>query len=242
MILYSSSKNRNQLDVVVMNLIQQFFNMPNPDKFQDIKIDENFPFVCCLYWKDRNSQYRANDITHSSFAGYHKREDVYGCTDYDLIWSNSAPQYTANDKKVIYKGTPTLFFEHGVIQDKENAYFLSAKAPLRLRSNKVDGIVGLSILFAPEQSDELFSTLLIDSYTAGGEQDYPALSPKQQDCLFFLVLGMTQKETASQMKLSPKTVEHYLETVKIKLNCKSRSELIKKALQLPYIRHRLKNI
>lgn len=225
-----------------MSLIQQFFKMASPEKFQDIKIYEGFPFLCCLYWKDRKSKYRANNTTHSTFAGYNQNEEVLGYTDYDLIWSNSASQYTLNDRKVILKGSPAIFFEHGAIHDNKSAYFLSAKTPLRLKSNKIDGIMGLSILFTPERSDELFSSLLIDTDTSTSIPNIPVLTQKQLDCLFYLTLGMTQKEIAMQMNLAPRTVEHYLETIKIKLKCNNRSSLIRKALQLPTIRNRLNNI
>lgn len=50
---------------------------------------------------------------------------------------------------------------------------------------------------------------------------------------------MTQKEIAKTLKISPRTVEYYLEEIKIKLNCHSRSDLIAKALQMNFIRNRL---
>jgi DNA-binding CsgD family transcriptional regulator len=66
------------------------------------------------------------------------------------------------------------------------------------------------------------------------------LTKRQEDCLFYLTIGMTKKEIAKNTQLSPKTVEHYLDAVKIKLNCHNRSELIKKALNMICIQHRLK--
>lgn len=57
------------------------------------------------------------------------------------------------------------------------------------------------------------------------------LSKRQLDCLFFLSRGMTVKEIASNLHLAPKTVEHYLENIKLKLNCYSRSELISKFIK-----------
>jgi DNA-binding CsgD family transcriptional regulator len=43
---------------------------------------------------------------------------------------------------------------------------------------------------------------------------------------------MTMKQIAYELGLSPKTVEHYLETVKLKLKCHTRQELIEKALAI----------
>lgn len=65
------------------------------------------------------------------------------------------------------------------------------------------------------------------------------LSQRQKECLYFLVKGMTYKEISKQMNLSPKTVEHYLEYTKNKLNCHNRTELIKMALNFRYIQDQL---
>lgn len=59
-----------------------------------------------------------------------------------------------------------------------------------------------------------------------------ALSKRQLDCLYYLIRGMTVKEISNYLNLSPKTVEHYLDAAKIKLNCFSRSGLIQKALEI----------
>jgi DNA-binding NarL/FixJ family response regulator len=50
---------------------------------------------------------------------------------------------------------------------------------------------------------------------------------------------MTIKEIAAALELSPKTVEHYLQTIKTKLHCYKKSQLITKALSIPYIRNKL---
>jgi DNA-binding NarL/FixJ family response regulator len=50
---------------------------------------------------------------------------------------------------------------------------------------------------------------------------------------------MTIKKIAATMNLSPKTVEHYLNTVKQKLKVCSRAELVAKALKIPTIQNQL---
>lgn len=58
------------------------------------------------------------------------------------------------------------------------------------------------------------------------------LTQRQVDCLHYLLKGMTVKQIATELSLSPRTVEHYLEAVKNKLSCNSRIELFKKAREL----------
>lgn len=51
------------------------------------------------------------------------------------------------------------------------------------------------------------------------------LSEKERECLKYLLLGKTAKETASYMKLSFRTVEYYFENIKDKFGCFSKREL-----------------
>lgn len=54
------------------------------------------------------------------------------------------------------------------------------------------------------------------------------LSPQQTKCFTYLCKGMTSKDIAEKMQLSPRTIEHYIASMKIKLNCKNTKELIAK--------------
>lgn len=57
-------------------------------------------------------------------------------------------------------------------------------------------------------------------------QKAASLSARERDCLKYLLLGKTAKETGLLMKLSFRTVEYYFENIKDKLGCYSKRELI----------------
>ena len=61
------------------------------------------------------------------------------------------------------------------------------------------------------------------------------LTKRQADCLHYLMKGMSIKQIAKSLSLSPRTVEHYLEAVKTKMDCESRVELFEKATQINII-------
>ena len=65
------------------------------------------------------------------------------------------------------------------------------------------------------------------------------LTNQQIECLYYLVKGKTIRQIGVAMGLSHRTVKHYLEAVKAKLHCKTRAELIDKALQMPLIKNKL---
>ena len=57
------------------------------------------------------------------------------------------------------------------------------------------------------------------------------ITKQQTACLKYLAMGFTHKQIAQKMCLAQKTVEHYLNAVKLKLNCKTRAELISQAIE-----------
>ena len=52
------------------------------------------------------------------------------------------------------------------------------------------------------------------------------LSARQRDCVKLLLQGLTAKEIAIKLNLSYRTIETYLETLKKKLGCKNKAELL----------------
>jgi DNA-binding CsgD family transcriptional regulator len=60
----------------------------------------------------------------------------------------------------------------------------------------------------------------------------PRLTQRQMQCAESLLNGRTAKETAFLLGLSTRTVEYYLGNIKLKLECRNKSELIAKLIQL----------
>lgn len=58
------------------------------------------------------------------------------------------------------------------------------------------------------------------------------LTSREISILDLILLGLTAKEIAEQLDLSFRTIEHYIEKMKDKLDCRSKSELIQKAHEL----------
>jgi DNA-binding CsgD family transcriptional regulator len=56
------------------------------------------------------------------------------------------------------------------------------------------------------------------------------LSKRESECLHYLVQGKTAKQTAQILSISHRTVETYIENLKLKLKCKNKAELMVKAL------------
>lgn len=73
------------------------------------------------------------------------------------------------------------------------------------------------------------------SYTLADHYPELPLSERQSECLFHLIRGKTSKEIARILALSFRTIEHYIDQIKIKLNCDNKAALIEKAITMGYV-------
>ena len=170
-----------------------------------------------VYLKDRKGKYLGFNTKCLKITGLLSEDDVIGQYDRDLVWREQAYILEENDQRAIHTQQPQSVIEPCYCFDSNHLErFLSHKFALKSRTGKIIGTFGISILLDRED--------LIPKQNM--------LTKRQHECLYYLAKGMTMKEIASELKLSPKTIEHYLETVKQKLNCHNRAELIAKALQM----------
>src|SRR5688572_8821586 len=174
--------------------------------------------------------------------GYSSVDNLLGTTDYELRCpaSEAAEEFRITDQQVIsslkslkminiHKCATGLFA------------FLTKKSPSHDENGRLVGTFGRSInitqLFS--QMNQLifedaqpYQKLAKGTYLIGYDDTDIKLSLRQQECLFFLLRGKTAKQIGQQLGLGHRTVESYLETIKIKLNCQNKCALIERAAAL----------
>lgn len=74
-------------------------------------------------------------------------------------------------------------------------------------------------------SQRLQMQFLKESNTTKNPKMY--LTKREVECINYLSQGKTAKEIAVQLKISPRTVEYYLQNARMRLKCSDRSHLIK---------------
>lgn len=70
-----------------------------------------------------------------------------------------------------------------------------------------------------------------------GMEEVLSLTPREKDVLKFVSTGYPAGYIAKQLHLSKKTIENYLSTIKCKLSCNSKTELINKAKEITMIEY-----
>lgn len=173
-----------------------------------------------VFWKDADGVYLGHNKRHHQQLidnGILQTENnqIIGLTDHDVFPKSVAKEYRKNDISVMEKGKELFFHELTHDTEKMHHLLFSIKRPLLDIDNNIVGVIGNTIDF---------------SYIDLGE-NHVSLSQRELQCYAGLFMGMTAKEMGKHFSLSNKTIEAYLATVKKKLDCDNKYQLIKIALQ-----------
>jgi DNA-binding CsgD family transcriptional regulator len=188
-----------------------------------------------LFCKDLDGKYiNCNDRLLKGI-GFCNKQDMLGRTDFDIscFTENEVTTFRNTDKLTIKENKLISFVEPITLSDNRTVFALTNKYPLRSKTNKIIGNIGLSLLANIEPIN------VLPKYTQVDISEKSVLSRRQVDCLYYLLKGLTCKQIAKQLNLSPRTVEHHVEAAKDKLGCDNRAELFAKGLNLQVIRDRL---
>jgi DNA-binding CsgD family transcriptional regulator len=107
---------------------------------------------------------------------------------------------------------------------------VQTKADKRKMANLLNKQLAMDSLAKITQFGLLDSSIISSGFSQNTISiDHFKLSKRQKECLEYLIEGYTTKIIANKLGLSSRTVEHYLDSVRNKLGCRSRLDLIKMA-------------
>ena len=143
-----------------------------------------------------------------------KNPTIIGKTDFDLFPADTAQQFFDNDQHVITTGVAHTFTEESQLSSKHTRRFVSQKRPLYKETGEIEGIIGYS---------KRIDFLILNNTQV-------ELSKRELDCLAAIFKGLSAKKIADNLQLSKRTVESYIENLKIKMNCNNKADMIKSIL------------
>lgn len=196
-----------------------------------------------IFWKDKKGVYLGVNQQFLKVSDLQSFDDVVGNKDTDFIWAEQAHTMMLHDQEVISTGNTNFYLEAAKSPNHDIIQYFNYKTPLKSRAGKIIGVFGISIpvMDADSMAKAVNETAMLINKQLNKTKPGPQLllSKQQKYCLCYLVRGMTYKQIAAKLQLSSKTVEHYLNRVKVKMNCKSRADLVEKALQFEEIKNEL---
>lgn len=192
-------------------------------------------------WTDEKQRYIGFNKSHVDLCGFKSAEQAYGKTCHDIPCKATelSDVFDAQGEMILKTGQAKKFFTIGCYFNDNLRATVAIKKPLRNVEGK---IIGIFIQSADVTSPNLLSIsealIRMDSsktqnirlnqvsYELIEKPVFKNLTPREIECLFFLIRGKSIKEIAEILICSDRTVEHHLENIKNKLGCRNNSELI----------------
>lgn len=97
-----------------------------------------------VFWKDLNGRFLGCNQAFARDAGLSDPSEIAGLTDHDMLWSEFADQYIADDRAIMSSGVPRLNFEERSVTAAGEMWARTSKVPLLDEDGRVYGCLGLS--------------------------------------------------------------------------------------------------
>lgn len=203
------------------NLLESLINISRHQSIHQLDIQDFFsePFLH-LYCKDYQGKYLVGNDALAKSVGLKDGSALLGLVDHDLCTRKDAAILHANDERVMQKKTPITYRESINTISGNHLACISYKFPLFSSLKKIIGIFGCTIITGKGYD---YSCTFIEGRR---------ITKREKEVLYYLTRGKTAKEIALMLGLSYRTIEHYIEKIKIKTKVSSKSELIEKAIHL----------
>lgn len=230
--------------------IDRYFTMNNQidrTSFSLESLSKIMPGV--FFWKKTSdSVYMEMNAACAELFGINRKREISGFTDHDIPCkiSEFAELFQQQDRQVIETGCPLKLLEIHTCAKNQTRIMLNTKNPLRNQNDRIIGTFAYCIDIT-KQSGSLINVLsmmshfenspkLINgSYVLHNDQSNSLLTNREMDCLFYLLRGKSSKQTAAILKISFRTVEQYIEQLKAKFKCETKSDLIESAVSKGYM-------
>ncbi|MEO8400495.1 MAG: helix-turn-helix transcriptional regulator [Gammaproteobacteria bacterium] len=191
---------------------------------------------CGIYFEDVNGviqQLNENNIEQCNLDSI---SQAIGKSYFSALTSKAASALLKNDSETM-KREKIQILEEEIIQKNNDVIYqvLSVKMPWYNSKNKVIGLFGCSITLGKKSLADSLALItkmgfLVPEniFIKNNKMNDVYLSNQQYICAKLLLTGLKIKEIANRMKLSPRTVEHYIDNMKSKFKCHNKTELILK--------------
>lgn len=169
------------------------------------------------------------NATFLAYIGKTDKDEVIGQSDADFCWNQYADIYQKHELEAL-AGDQYSIISPGIDHAGHQGLFLQTKVQKLDQHGSVVGVICQAIEILNPCFHQMIQVL--KKWQDSHQSHYYLarnnlnLSPREQEILFYLIRGKTAKSTAKLLNLSPRTVETYLQHLKTKLGCRTKSELI----------------
>lgn len=195
-----------------------------------------------IAWKDNHFRYLGCNANRAKKINLKRAEHIVGLCDKDLCdQSSESIAFHHQHDQLALKGEAIKTIHPSAIKSDGISYF-QVKKPLIINGQIAGVIYHCNEFVKPDFFHHLnkrdkkhFPDFCLAYYEIEPQQNFYKLTVRELECLFCLLRGLSANETGKLMALSKRTVEFYIENIKNKLGCQTKSALIIKAIEANYI-------
>jgi len=184
-----------------------------------------------VFAKDRNGKFLFCNENFARASGLDSPNQLIGKTDDDACWRDQADFFREGDGRVMAGGVMLNVYEIQTQPDKI-ADIIVTKNKLYNRSNKCIGIVGTFLDITGYQLIQKSGYFVEDKkrFYLGGKFANEYFTKREVDVFRLILLGYTTTRIAGSLGIKPKTVDYFIEKIRLKLQCSSKAEIIAAAI------------
>lgn len=179
-----------------------------------------------FHWvKNKDGKFISCSENVAKLAGADSPQALIGKSDFDLPWKNRAAIYL-EEEVIVLQGGHINHTQSQTTNDGDIQIFVS-KSPLYTKEGKIAGTIGSSVDITRNYVLEKTGTFDNKGNLILGEKlSNKYLTPQETRVLKRILYGYTSKQIAKCLTISPRTVEDYIISLKRKLSCKTKNEII----------------
>lgn len=176
--------------------------------------------------KDLDSRYLSSSPEMVPLLGYTDIQELVGSSDREnpVPASQRADEFMAEDRALIESQIPITRVGHFDYANETEFSCIYHKWLIRDEQNNARAIVVFNQPFKASTRVNIPG------------KNFFNLSTQQVRCLDLLLQGYTYRNISEQLGLSLRTVESYVNEIKIKMNCRKKSQVIQTAIEFGYDR------
>jgi DNA-binding CsgD family transcriptional regulator len=205
-----------------------------------LRFTELFSLPYSVYLLDADGATLKINTIGASICGFNTANQAVGKTIFDVSKGNTAKDLLDNCASVLKQESVKIFDEFNMRHDGRLLQFLSVKFPCYDCNYQLQGLLGISIVLGEHSLADAITKLtgleLLPQHTNPQNQTITLnlkniiLTPREQECLDYTIKGFTAKDIAKKLAISPRTVEDYINQLKLKLGVCTKQQLIQKVL------------
>ena len=186
-----------------------------------------------IWAKDKNYRYIYCNENYAMAAGIDSPHQIIGKSDDQMPWRHLADFFKAGDYGVLQGNIRINAVEVSDTLNKVKDILVTENILLDSHGESI-GVVGSFVDITGKQLIKKAGHY--DAFNKRyylGEEDFEDTYLTGREIIVFkrILLGYSAQQIAQTLKISPKTIEGYMENIKNKLQAKSRGEIISTAIQ-----------